>query len=98
MAGAVAGGLLLAVNVMQWFAGGRPGDDPSGLYSSMVLAALLIIVGTFYVVNRQRAAASKARLIREGRILSGWIMSCTARAETTTEASLGEVTRSYMVT
>jgi len=98
MAGAAAGALLLAVNIAQWFAGRRPGDDPSALYSSMVLAVLLIVAGFYYTTSRQRAAANKARLIGDGQVLPGSIVSCTARDETTTEASLGEVTRSYLVT
>jgi hypothetical protein len=98
MAGAAAGALLLVVTIAQWFAGRRPGDDPSALYSSMVLAVLLIVAGMYYTTSRQRAAATKARLIREGQVLPGAIVSCTARDETTTEASLGEVTRSYLVT
>jgi len=98
MAGVLAGALLLLVNIVQWFGGTRPGDDPTAIYSSMVLALLLIVAGSYYVSSRHRAAATRARLVREGQVLPGTMVTCTARAETTTEASLGEVTRSYLVT
>jgi hypothetical protein len=74
------------------------GDDMTGVVSSLVLGGLFIAAGMYYVTSRQSAAAARLRLIQYGQVLPGTILTCSARHETTTEAALGEVTRSYLIT
>jgi hypothetical protein len=97
MAFAIAGGLLLAVKIMQLTRGVGDGDEMHATVSAMGLAVLLIVGGTYYVTSRQRVAAARRRMVDDGQVLNGTVLECTARHETTAEAALGEVSRSYVV-
>ncbi len=97
MAGIVAGGLLLVVNLVQYMRGDGGSPEPGTASTTLGVAALVIAVGAYFVTSRHSAAAARARLISEGQVLPGTLVTCTGRDETTTEASLGEVTRSYLV-
>jgi hypothetical protein len=96
MAGVVAGGLLLLVNALQLLRGTGEGDATPAV-TALGLAVLLIAAGAYYVTSRHGAAAARLRMLDEGQILPGTIVACSGRQETTTEASLGEVTRAYLV-
>jgi hypothetical protein len=98
MAFVAVGGLLLAVKVMQLMRGVGEGDEIHAIVAAIGLAALLIVGGAYYVTSRQGAAAARKRMIDEGHVLHGVVVECTARRDTTTEAGLGEVTRTYVVT
>lgn len=97
MAGIVGGSLLLLVHVLQLAQGAGP-TDASVSAATFGVAALVIGGGAYYLLSRRSAAAAQARLVREGRVLPGTLTACTSRVETTAEASLGEVPRSYLVT
>lgn len=97
MAFVVVGALLLLVKVMQLMRGIGEGEEIQSTVAAMGLAALLIVGGGYYVANRHGTAAARKRMIAEGQVLHGTVVECTARHETTSEAALGEVTRTYMV-
>jgi hypothetical protein len=97
MAFIFVGGLLLVVKVMQLMHGIGDGDETHATVSAIGLAAFLIVGGAYYVTSRHGAAAARRRMIDEGQVLPGTVVDCTARHETTTEAALGEVTRTYVV-
>ena len=97
MALVVIGGLLLVVKVMQLMRGAGEGDEIHANISAMALAAFLIVGAAYYLTSRHAAAAARQRMVDEGRVLPGAVIDCAARQETTTEAALGEVTRTYVV-
>jgi hypothetical protein len=94
---AIAVGILVLVIDVARFAGWLPAESTETTVTAFILAVLLIVGGGYFVNSRQSAAAARGRLIREGQVLSGTLNECTARDETTTEGSFGEVTRSYLV-
>jgi len=91
------GGLLLLVKIMQLVQGLGSDDETHATVSAIGLAAFLIVGGAYYVTSRHGTAAARRRMIDEGQVLHGSVVECTARHETTTEAALGEVTRTYVV-
>jgi hypothetical protein len=100
MAGIAAGGLLLLVNIAQVVRGGgaaAAGADSTTMLSALLLSGLLIAGGMYYVTSRQNAAAARGRLVREGQVLTGTVVTSAAREETTADGSLGHFTRSYLV-
>jgi hypothetical protein len=94
---AIAVGILVFLIDLGRVAGWLPNEATEATFSAFVVAALLIAGGFYFTNSRQAAAAARTRLIREGRVLPGTLVECTGRDETTTEASFGEVTRSYLV-
>jgi hypothetical protein len=97
IAAAATGLLLLLVKIVHLATVSGAGDDQSTTLSTVGLAGLLIAVGGYYVISRHTTAVARLRLIHEGRVLPGTLVECTGRDETTTEASFGEVTRSYVI-
>jgi hypothetical protein len=96
MASIAAGVLLILVDVARmrgWLA--RDSEQDASI-SAMVVGGLLIVVGGYFVSSRHRVAAARARLIVDGAIVTGTIVSCTGRDEL--ETGYGKVTRSYRVT
>jgi hypothetical protein len=97
MAAIVVGGLVLLIGLSRltaWLA--TEGTETT--VSAFVVAAVLIGIGAFFINSRHRWAAAHARLIDEGQVLPGTVVGSSGREETTSEVSLGEVPRSYLVT
>jgi hypothetical protein len=95
MAGIVAGMLLLIVGVAGyagWLGGG------SSSLSAAVSAVVLIAGGAYFVNQRHSTAEAHAHLIRDGKVLPGTLITCSGRVETAAEATLGEVSRAFLVT
>jgi hypothetical protein len=94
MAAIAVGGLVILIGVAR-LVGGLPPDRAETTVAAFVVAAVLIAMGGYFVNSRHSWAAAHARLIREGQLLPGTIVSCAGRDET--ETGFGAVTRSYLV-
>ncbi len=97
MAAIAAGFLVFLIDIAR-IAGWLAEDTaPDAVVAVFVVAALLVAVGFYFLDSRHRRAAAQERMIREGRVLAGTLIACAGRAETTAEASLGEVPRLFLV-
>jgi hypothetical protein len=97
LVGVVAGGLLLIVTMLGYAGVVGSGDRASAL-SALGIAVVLMAAAGYFITSRHRWAAASERMVREGKVLAGTLIACSGRAETSAEASLGEVPSAFLVT
>ena len=98
MAGIGTGFLIPLIDIAR-IAGWLAEDTaPGAVLSTFAVAAVLVAVGFAFLDGRHRRARAQERMVREGKVLPGTVVACSARVETAAEVSLGEVPRAFLVT